>query len=162
MSMPRSKLEAFYQEFPWLETLVRKCPSLMINVQRIDLELFKRKRESEDVGLFFTETVYEKLYALDATGKPVGMVGYEILLREKGFWAGFKPTVRFIRGDTLEGLFYRLGIDAPLVEFVVSINKESVTIYKAPKNMTILAYIHNEIQKAQEEIRTQLEEINKE
>jgi len=167
--MPLSKLEAFYREFPWLEKVIDKEYVNTIKVERIDLELYRRQRRSHTNNDYWGEAhiVYdETLVVITKDGLISGTVGRKeepmTVPIQKGFWRRFfEDEINLdIYYDTLEGLFLRLGsLRTPMIGFVVSVCGRDVVIYKAPKDMTVQAYIEQEIQYAQNEVKKEVEAV---
>jgi len=160
MGMPRSKIEAFYLEFPWLKFFVKKNLELQIRVCRIDVEIFKKERRRAFDGVFV-----ESIHALDRDGDSLGQVGYTPVVNQSWLarlFGGYLMDDE-IRLETLEGLFDRLGNKASRVKYVLLIDwpLATVEIYKAPRDVSVREYIETEIKRAREEVKAQLVEVDK-
>lgn len=174
MKMPRSKIEAFYREFPWLEKLVKIDPCICINVQRIDLELFRKKLKRFNIeGLFSSyHQPAENMYALNEKGEVLGQVGYKKLERKPTFWQKLTCsyyTLYLNNEEALEDLFRRLDSQGTVsqVAFVLSVCTQYlggdliryVTIYKAPKDMSVYDYLEQEIAIARVDVKKEIDRV---
>lgn len=131
--LTQPQIEEFYEEFPWLKTLVTEqgfqvfsCERITaIRIQRVDEELLSRKPKwfyhAFDFG---GDELYERLFVLDPQGQPMSQVGMVPHLPPRRWWQRHsKWQIRFDKDETVSSALKRIGEGAAArAKYVVSFN----------------------------------------
>ncbi len=142
--MNRSKVIAFFQEFPWLGNFYTPDQIPSIRVSRV----------SRDLMTTLVNNYWGNLLLLERNGTMLGRGG--VKLTPKWWWRNRQVNFSETVGDAIA----RLGV-VNRVHFVVIKDPYShLTIYKSPKNFTITAWLEEEIRRERAAIRAETEKID--
>lgn len=163
-SMPTTKIEGFFREFPWAEKYVRKDLVEKVFVSRIEPRLLDYKPRC------WRERAYleEEIFLVDKDGKAIGPeITEPVYSRKHRFWGPLtlqKTVVKKKAGqvqmdETIGEALRNLGEDAEKIRFILSryfpsllfLDSEGrrrgvVILYKAPQDVSIPAWIERQIE----------------
>lgn len=126
----------------------------------------------EDYGLLSPEYYYEYIWLLDKKGEVVVAEHEETACRRKYFLFGKRIPIartRQVRGlvsanNTIEDTLHALGEKADAVRFILSYFEltETAIVYKAPKDVSVLDWVRQQIEKEKKLILATCAEIDAE
>lgn len=147
--MNRSKVAAFFQEFPFLGRLLDENGVKSVYVRRVDRDLMAKTSQCWVASVLSVR--WDVYLLLDKEGG--------VLTTARMRWRnpfGVRETV----GDAIA----RLGNQAGRVSFVLSLfpagNNKEIVLYKPPKGFTIQGWLEEEIRREQAVIRAESEAID--
>lgn len=168
--MPLEKIEAFFEEFPWVLRYVDGQPVKRVYVSRIEPAFldYKPLMVSMGKGGYYLEDIF----LLDKDGKGVVREVEEIVYHRKYFLFGprvGRPEWRRIgcsvsKDTTVGNSLCSLKTEAEKVCFALSYCKytEAVIIYKSPKGFSIPGWIKQKIAAEVDAFRKECVEIDAE
>jgi hypothetical protein len=170
--MERSKVEAFFREFPFLKDFINSNAVGEVKVSRVDEKLLKEIPYRDEHFMTFPADAHKDIaLLLDADGKSLGSVRQEgtyNLAPRKWYdlrrWAGER-----VQGESIGDALIRLKDDAKKVVYVLWLeahgrewNKWKITLHKPPKTFTLLSWIETLVQHEQACIQADVHLIDEE
>lgn len=157
--MNRSKINAFFKEFPFLKEHIHKEAVTGAKVARIDFGLLETTRVFD----------FREIFLLDRNGKRLAEVGMEVNYRfiiwKPSTW--LRNWINESVGETIE----RLPEIANRTYYVLvsqdsldtgEMGSRSIVLYKPPKDFTLAGWLARRKQRATAELRTAIQTIDAE
>ena len=169
-SMPATKIDAFLEEFPWVNKYI-KGPICQVYVSRIELKLLDRMLHKIDVGFLDAEYIYEEAYLLDENKEMVVSETEKEYYRRKYLFFGPKvlrkrtiKTIGKVVDTSIGAVMWELGEKAQSVHYILSYYRYTggVIIYKSPKGIPITEWVRNETDSERVKFQETLKKIDAE
>ncbi len=154
--MPKLKIDAFFEEFPWLGHYVPRQGVQKVFVSRMEQEILTLRAKR---GLFYPMPD-EKLLLLDKDGKSIATVAVEI-----GRWRRFWDQLYELppdHGPTIEEALMTLKEGANDVSMILSYFNGNVIIYKAPKGFSVGGWVRQQSDMERQALKAQSAAIDAE
>ncbi len=163
-TMSRSKIAAFFREFPRLEVFVNENDVHSVRVSRVDRDLMAKVPEDEPVNCLFQDHVLGQYTILDKNCGRMTSVGIR-LVENKWWWGGFLRKKIFRSKhfeETVGDAIARLGDRVEMACFVLhcSPTDRALTLYKSPKGFSIKGWLEEEIRQEQAKIQDEVQAID--
>lgn len=169
--MPKTKIDGFMMEFPWIKALVHlyiKYPDVrQVYVSRIDGHVLNLTPEKRDIGDLIPWYERDTILLLDHQGEVVSKMCNGI--RRQYFFFGKKVPYSFkvsgiTRKESIGEMLAKLGDAANDVRYILyySNGKTALILYKAPKNVGILDWIELQTKSESVHFRNNISDIDAE
>lgn len=154
--MPATKIEAFVEEFPWIENFA-PGPISQVYVSRIESPILNYSLAcpiSDFDGIHLIDRVGEKIFLVNKEGKEV-IAEIRTQVKRYHFCGPIVTLIKNIRGvitpdypiSNVGSVIEQLGETANSICFLISYYRytKAVIVYKLPKGVSISQWIENEI-----------------
>lgn len=134
------KIQAFFEEFPWLSNYYNKKYIESILISRVDVDILREKRGSQ-----YEEENDGAIIILEENGDLIGKVGKVIVEKTKktSAWNFLRWGLRdsyLLYSETVLSAIERFGPKKP-VHFIIARNSRDLIIYKSPKGYSVQEWI---------------------
>ncbi len=159
--MPFMKIQAFFDEFPWVRKQIGNSPVRKVYVSVAEPEITAYRLERRDVGPLVVEYVNEKIYLLDKRGN---LITLEQEVLKKWWFFGpetinFKTTHGIVFPNLLVGEvirdFWKRAND---IQYLLSYYRvtRAVIIYKLPKKVSLKRWFDDQVALERKQFREEI------